>query len=57
MSAPGMSPRADSVGIEIVLGRVSPKPSHSRLAVFDLRGERRLARKTQFVARHGVTVA
>ena len=57
MSAPGMSPCPDPVGIEIVLGRASPKPSHGRLAVFDLRWERRLARKTQFDARHGVTVA
>ena len=51
-----MSRRADPVGIEIVLGRVSPKPSHGRLTVFDLRGERCLARKTQFDARHRVTV-
>jgi hypothetical protein len=52
-----MSPGADPVGIEIVLGRVSPKPSQGRLAVFDLRWERRLARKTQLDARHSVTVA
>src|SRR5262249_14204571 len=57
MSAPGMSPGADPVGIEIVLGRVSPKPAHGRLAVFDLRRKWRLARKTQFDARHGITVA
>ena len=56
MSARGMSPDADSVGIETVLGRVSPKPSHGRLAVFDLRRKRRLARKTQFDARHRVTI-
>src|SRR2546423_13444536 len=56
MSASGMSPHPDPVCVEIVLGRVSPKPSHGRLTVFDLRGERRLARKTQFDARHRVTV-
>ena len=57
MSAPGMPPGTDPVGIEIVLGCVSPKPSHIRLTIFDLCGERGLARKTQFDARHGVTVA
>jgi len=52
-----MARHADSVDIEIVIGGVSPKPSHGRIAVFNLCGERRLARKTQFEARHGVTVA
>src|SRR5262245_62092365 len=57
MSAPGVSHCADSVRIEIVIGRVSPKPSHGRFAVFDLRGERCFARKTQLNAGHGVIVA
>jgi hypothetical protein len=52
-----MTPGADPVRNEIVLGRVSAKPSQGRLAVFDLRWERRLARKTQLDARHSVTVA
>jgi hypothetical protein len=42
--------------MEIILGGVRPKPSDRSLAVFDLRWERRLARKTVLDARYGVTI-
>ena len=56
MSTRGVSPGADAVGIEIVIRRVSAKPAHGSLTIFDLRRKRCSAGEAVIDAGHGVSI-
>src|SRR6266481_9237830 len=56
MSARGVSPGADVVGIEVVGGGVGAKPAHGSLTIFDLRRKRCSGSTAVIDAGHGVSI-
>src|SRR5436190_11702784 len=56
MSARGVSPNADVVGIEVIDGSVGAKPTHGSLTIFDLRRKRCSAREAVIDTGYGVSI-
>src|SRR5439155_14268654 len=56
MSTRGVSPGADVVRIEVVVGSVGANPTHSSLTIFDLRRKRCSAGEAVIDAGHGVSI-
>src|SRR5437899_5661524 len=56
MSTRGVSPGADVVRIEVVVGSVGANPTHGSLTIFDLRRKRCSAGEAVIDARHGVSI-
>src|SRR5919108_1852287 len=56
MSTRGVSPDADAVGIEVVVGSVGANPTHGSLTIFDLRRKRCSSGEAVIDAGHGVSI-